>query len=181
MDRKTFFQFTAPSNLLMLLLMVFPFIMAIWLGLHYMTFDNINAPEFIGLRNYIEVLQDPRFWQSFRFTLFFMVTSVPAQIVLGFIVALMLDQISTRVRGLYLAAFLLPFIVVPVVGTLMFQQLFEPSGPMSWFFRVVLHNRLVMNETTVKALIIFHAIWYVTPYVIVTTVFRITNPARQHS
>lgn len=168
MDRKTFFQFTAPSNLLMLLLMVFPLIMAIWLGLHFMTFRNIAHPDFIGLRNYIEVLQDERFWQSFRFTLLYMFITVPIEIFVGFAVALMLDQISTRVRGIYLAAFLLPFIVVPVVGTLMFKQLFEPSGPISWFFRAVLHNRLVMNEITVKMLIIFHAIWYVTPYVIVT-------------
>ena len=168
MERKTFFQFTAPSNLLMLLLMVFPLVMAIWLGLHFMTFRNINSPEFIGWRNYIEVLQDPRFWQAFRFTVLFVVITVPAEIVLGFIVALMLDQISTRIRGFYLAAFLLPFIVVPVVGTLMFKQLFEPSGPISWFFRAVLRNRIIMAEGTVKTMIIFHAIWYVTPYVIVT-------------
>ncbi len=168
MDRKTFFQFTVPSNLLMISLMVFPLMMAIWLGLHYMTFSNIADPEFVGFRNYIEVLKDPRFWQSFRFTLLYMVITVPAEIALGFIIALMLDQISIRIRGIYLVAFLLPFIVVPIVGTLMFKQLFEPSGPVSWFFRVILKNRLIMTEGTIKTLIICHAIWYVTPYVIVT-------------
>lgn len=168
MDRKTFFQFTAPSNIMMLLLMVFPLVMAIWLGLQFMTFRNIADPEFVGLRNYIDVLQDPRFWQSFRFTLLYMVATVPVQMLIGFIVALMLDQISPRFRGMYIAAFLLPFIVVPVVGTLMFKQLFEPSGPVAWFFRYVLRNRLIMTEHTVKTLIICHAIWYVTPYAIVT-------------
>jgi multiple sugar transport system permease protein len=152
----------------MLLLMVFPLFMAIWLGLNFMTFRNMGAPEFIGLRNYAEVLSDERFWQSFRFTLLFMFVTVPAEMVIGFIVALLLDQISARIRGIYLAAFLLPFIVVPVVGTLMFKQLFEPSGPIAWFFRSVLQNRFVMSEGTVKTLIFMHAIWYVTPYVIVT-------------
>ncbi len=168
MDRKTFFQFTAPSNILMLVLMVFPLVMAIWLGLNFMTFRNMGDPEFVGLRNYFEVLQDGRFWQAFRFTLLYMFITVPAEILIGFIVALMLDQISPRIRGVYLAAFLLPFIVVPVVGTLMFKQLFEPSGPVSWFFRAILRNRLIMNEATIKTLIIVHALWYVTPYVIVT-------------
>jgi multiple sugar transport system permease protein len=168
MDRKTFLQFTAPSNILMLVLMAFPLIMAIWLGSQFMTFRNLGESEFIGLRNYFEVLQDARFWQAFRFTILYMVITVPAEIVIGFLVALMLDQISPRIRGFYLAAFLLPFIVVPIVGTLMFKQLFEPSGPISWFFRAVLRQRFVMNEATVKALIIFHALWYVTPYVIVT-------------
>ncbi len=168
MDRKTFLQFTAPSNVLMLLLMVFPLIMAIWLGLNFMTFRNISTPEFVGLRNYIEVLNDARFWQAFRFTLLFMLVVVPAQVFIGFVVALMLDQISPRIRGLYLAGFLLPFIVVPVVGTLMFKQLFEPSGPLYWFFREVVGNRIILSEITVKTLIIFHAIWYTTPYAIIT-------------
>lgn len=168
MDRKTFYQFSAPSNILMVGLMIFPLIMAIWLGLQFLTFRNINAPEFIGLRNYIEVLTDPRFWQSFRFTMMFTAITVPSQMLVGFVIALLLDQVSRRVRGLYIAMFLLPFIVVPVVGTLMFKQLFEPSGLAAWFFRAVLGQRFVFTEFSVKALIIFHAIWYVTPFAIVT-------------
>lgn len=168
MERKTFYQFSAPSNILMVGLMVFPLIMAIWLGLQFLTFRNINAPEFIGLRNYTEVLTDPRFWQSFRFTMMFTAITVPSQMLVGFVVALLLDQVSRKVRGLYIAMFLLPFIVVPVVGTLMFKQLFEPSGLAAWFFRAVLGQRFVFTEFSVKALIIFHAIWYVTPFAIVT-------------
>ena len=168
MERKTFYQFAAPSNILMVGLMIFPLIMAIWLGLQFLTFRNINNPEFIGLRNYIEVLTDARFWQSFRFTMLFTAISVPSQMIVGFVIALLLDQVSQRVRGLYIAMFLLPFIVVPVVGTLMFKQLFEPSGLAAWFFRAVLGQRFVFTEFSVKTLIIFHAIWYVTPFAIVT-------------
>lgn len=167
MKRKLFYQFSAPSNIIMLALMVFPLMMAIWLGLNFLTFRNINAPEFIGLRNYQEVLTDPRFWQSFRFTMLFIVITVPAQIFIGFVMALLLDQAAKWVRGIYLSAFLLPFIVVPVVGTLMFKQLFEPSGLVSWFFRSVIGQRFIFTEFSVKALIILHAIWYVTPFALI--------------
>ena len=132
MQRGTFFRFAAPSILIMTLLMVIPLLMAIWLGMHLMTFNNINSPQFIGLRNYIEVLRDPRFWQSFGFTTLYMAIVVPAQLVIGFGVALLLDQVSRFVRGLYLSIFLLPFIIVPIIGTLMFKQLFEPSGLLTW-------------------------------------------------
>lgn len=168
MNRKTFYQFTAPSILVMVVLMVFPLVMAIWLGLNFLTFRNINEPEFVGLRNYIEVLADPQFWQAVRFTLFFMTVTVPLQILIGFVMALLLDQIGSRLRGFYLSAMLLPFIVVPVVGTLMFKQLFEPAGLISWFFRTVLQERFIFTEFSVKILIIVHAIWYVTPFALIT-------------
>lgn len=168
MKRSTFLRFTAPSNFMMLALMVFPLAMAIWLGLNFVTFRNLNAPEFIGLRNYREVLTDPRFWQSFRFTMLYIAVTVPSQMVVGFVVALLLDQVTPRIRGIYLSLFLLPFIVVPVVGTLMFKQLFEPSGLGAWFFRSVLEQRFIFTESSVKALIFVHSIWYVTPFALIT-------------
>jgi len=168
MKRKTFFQFTAPSNILMVGLMIFPLLTAIWLGLNYLTFRNINAPEWRGLENYIAVLSDPRFWQAMRFTVQIMIITVPAQIVIGFVVALLLDQTSTRLRGVFLAGVLLPFIVVPIVGTLMFKQMFEPAGLVAWFFREVIEQRFIFKEATLKPLIYLHTVWFITPFAIVT-------------
>jgi len=168
MKRRTFFWFTAPSNILMLGLMIFPLLTAIWLGSTYLTFRNINTPEWRGLENYVAVLSNPQFWQALQFTLTIMVIVVPAQMVIGFLVALLLDQISIRLRGIFLAGLLLPFIVVPVVGTLMFKQLFEPAGLAAWFFRVVIEQRFIFMESTIKPLIYVHTIWYITPFAIVT-------------
>jgi ABC-type sugar transport system permease subunit len=166
--RSTFFQFSGPSIALMVLLMVVPLVMAIWLGMHLMTYANINDPQFIGLRNYIDVLQDERFWRSFRFTGLYMAITVPSQLVIGFIIALLLDQVSRFVRGVYLAVFLLPFIIVPIVGTLMFKQLFEPSGIMTYLYQTTFDTKFRYTELSVKTLIIIHGIWYVTPFAIVT-------------
>lgn len=168
MKRNTFFGFAAPSIILMLLLMFIPLLMAIWLGLHFMNFNNINNPQFVGLRNYIDVLSDARFWQSLRFTLLYMVLAIPAQMLIGFTMALLLDQVSSFTRGFYLSIFLLPFIIVPVVGTIMFKQLFEASGPLTWLYQTVFDTRFRYNEVTVKTLIIIHGIWYVTPFALVT-------------
>ena len=168
MKRSTFLKFTAPSIFVMTLLMVIPLIMAIWLGMQFMTYVNINDPQFVGLRNYIDTLQDPRFWQSFRFTALYMVIIVPAQLVIGFTIALLLDQVSRFTRGIYLSIYLLPFIIVPVVGTLMFKQLFEPSGLFSWLYQMILDDRIRFTEVSVKALIIIQGIWYVTPFALVT-------------
>ncbi|MEM6431719.1 MAG: sugar ABC transporter permease, partial [Deinococcota bacterium] len=168
MKRLTFFQFSAPSIATMTLLMVFPLAVAIWLSFNFLTFRNINAPDFIGWRNYVEVLQDAQFWRSFRFTLLFVVIAVPLQMAVGFVVALLLDQVGPKIRGVYVTFVLLPFIVVPVVGTLMFKQLFEPSGLVTWFFRNILERRFILNEASVKTLIVTHAVWYTTPFALIT-------------
>ena len=168
MRRSTFFQFAAPSIVMMTLLMVIPLLMAIWLGMQFMTYNNINDPQFIGLQNYIDVLQDARFWQSFRFTLLYMAIVVPAQIFLGFTIALLLDQVSRFTRGIYLSIFLLPFIIVPIIGTLMFKQLFEPSGLLTWVYQTLLDTKFRYNEVSVKTLILMHGVWYVTPFALVT-------------
>jgi len=168
MKRKTFFQFASPSIIIMMLLMVIPLIMAIWLGTNYITYNNITSPQFVGLKNFIEVLEDPVFWRSFRFTGLYMIVVVPMQIIVGFTVAILLDQVSKFSRGIYLSIFLLPFIIVPIVGTLMFKQLFEPSGLLRWAYQTIFDTKFLYTEITVKALILFHGVWLATPFALVT-------------
>lgn len=167
MKRETFFRFAAPSITVMTLLMVVPLAMAIWLGTQFMTFNNITAPQFVGLRNFVDVLSDPRFWQSFRFTALYAAVVVPATIIIGFVIAMLLDQVSKFTRGIYMSIFLLPFIIVPIVGTLMFKQLFEPSGLFTYLYQTILDTRFRYNEVTVKALIILYGVWYVAPFAFV--------------
>jgi len=164
---NTFLRFTGPSNAMMLLLMVFPLGMAVWLSFNFVTFLNIDSPQFIGIGNYVTILSDPRFWQAFRFSLLIIVVVVPAQILIGFAMSLLLDQVSMAVRGIFLAFMLLPFIVVPVVGTLMFKQLFEIGGLMSHLYRVIVGKLFVFNSRSVKILIFLHLIWHATPYPLV--------------
>ena len=164
MNRRTFYMFMSPSLLVMLTLMVFPLLTSIWLSMQFMTFRNINAPEFVGLANYLEVFDDRKFWQAFSFTVTFIAIAVPAQISVGFLIAVLLDQVSSRIRGIYIAAFLMPFIVVPVVGTLMVKQLFESGGLVAWAYRALLGSRFIFTEQSVKSLILLHSLWAATPF-----------------
>ncbi|MFW6207434.1 MAG: carbohydrate ABC transporter permease [Spirochaetota bacterium] len=167
MKRKIFYQFIAPSNALMFLLMIIPLAYAAYLSFHFVTFMNINTPDPVGFQNYLSIFSDPKFWEAFRFSLLIIVITVPTQIFIGFLMALFLDQVNPIFRGLFLACFLLPFIVVPVVGTLMFKQLFETGGLIEWLYGVVFNQPFQFNPTSVKSLIILHLIWHATPYPLV--------------
>ena len=164
MSRRIFFMFMSPSLFVMLMLMVFPLLTSVWLSTHFITFRNINEPVFVGLNNYVEVFGDLKFWSAFTFTMTFIVIAVPMQIFTGFLIAVLLDQVSRRIRGIFIAAFLMPFIVVPVVGTLMVKQLFESGGLVAWAFREIVGSRFILTEQSVKTLILLHALWAATPF-----------------
>jgi multiple sugar transport system permease protein len=164
MKFKSFLQFTALSNIVMLSLTIVPLGLAVFIGLHRVSYSTFNKPVFVGLSNYLEVLSDPAFWDAVLWNLLIILVVVPAHIVLAFIAALLLDQVTGPIRGFYMAAMLLPMIVVPVIGTVVFKQLFDPSGLISWFFRVVLGERIIFNETSMKLLILIHSTWISTPF-----------------
>ena len=158
MKTKTFLLFVGPSVILMLALMVLPLVGSIVLSFTLLTFRNLMSPELIGFENYRRVLTDPAFWASVRFTLKYIILTVPTSIILGYIFALMLDQV-TRFRGLLIAAMLLPMVITPVVSTLMFRDMFDKTGLYYYLLKVVFDYKFILNSTTAPILIIGHSIW----------------------
>ena len=167
MDRKSFFGFSAPSNIVMFALLIFPLVYAAWLGMHYITFNTINEPVFKGLENFQAILSDPLFWSATRWTLVIILVTVPMHMFLGFVFALGLDQMKGRMRAFYLAAFLIPMIVVPLIGTIVFKQLFDPPGLFAYIYKVFTGDIFVFTPTTMKTLILMHTIWIYSPWAVV--------------
>lgn len=166
MKRQTFFYFVGPSVMIMTGLMILPLLASIVLGMHFVTFRNLDAPVWVGLQNYEEVLSDPEFWDSLEFTMLFIVVTVPLRILLGFIFALLLDQI-VRFRGVFIAGSLVPFVLTPVVGTLIFRDMFDRGGLYWYLLEEIFGYRMFMNSTTVPLLIMFHSIWVATPFAMI--------------
>lgn len=167
MTKRTFWGFTIPSVFVMLLLMVVPLVTTIWLSMNKLLLRDIRNPEWIGLGNYREVLGDEEFWAATRFTLQFVAVTVPIQMTLGLGIALLLDKVG-RGRSIYLAGLLLPFIVTPVVGTLIYKDLFDRGGLIAWLWELATDEQFVITATNVKWLIIIQSIWAVTPFAMIT-------------
>jgi ABC-type sugar transport system permease subunit len=167
MKLKTFLQFTGPSNIVMIVLMIIPLGVAFVIGQYYLTWNTFSSPEYVGLANYLEVLKDPFFWDALLWNMIIVVVAVPAHIFLAFVTALLLDQVFGKIRGFYLAMLLLPMIVVPVIGTVVFRQLFDPSGLIAWFMRVIVGQRFIFTEGSMKFLILAHTTWISAPFAMV--------------
>jgi multiple sugar transport system permease protein len=92
-----------------------------------------NTPSlFVGLENYRRALHDPVFWRGLGNSAFYMAVTVPAQIVLGMAVALLLDS-RMPARALFRVLYYLPVITSWVVVSLLFKYLFNSeAGFVNW-------------------------------------------------
>lgn len=166
MKNKEFVAFVAPSMLALLVFTVIPLVFAFSLSLQSFEYWTLNERVFVGLKNYTAILADVRFWQAFRFTLLIMAVVTPLEIMLGFAIALLMDQISRRSRGFFVALALTTYVSVPVVAAYMFRGLFYTGGLGNWMYQLVTGHNLVMNEASVKTILIIYQLWRDTPFVI---------------
>lgn len=107
----------------MFALVLFPLVYS--LGLSLTSFSPARpAWAFIGLRNYQRLLADPAFWGAVQNTAVFVVGTVAAEMVLGYILALLLSR-QLRGAGVIRTAFLLPVMIAPVLAGFQFRFFFN--------------------------------------------------------
>lgn len=90
--------------------------------------DGINDGVFVGLGNFHQIFTDDTpFWISMRNALYWAPLTIVIQMVLGFLIAFLLE-IRTRMVPLFRALFYLPAIVSPVVIGIVWQRIYNPFG-----------------------------------------------------
>jgi multiple sugar transport system permease protein len=107
-DRRMGYYFLLPALIVLTLVFVYPIGRVLWLGMFAQNLGTELKPIFIGLNNYIRILGDGHFWQTFWITVRFAVISVFFELTLGMGIALVLHQ-SFRGRGLLRTIALLPW------------------------------------------------------------------------
>jgi len=80
--------------------------------------------EFILFDNYLRLLGDDSFWRSVRFTLFFIVCSVPLELAIGLGLALFLNQPMPG-RWFFRAAILIPWAIPAAISARAWQLIYN--------------------------------------------------------
>jgi multiple sugar transport system permease protein len=103
--------------------------MAVSLYLSFTSYDLLNPPRWVGLRNYVEMFtQDPRYWRSVGNTVLYVVAAVPLQLAVALAVALALKSIK-RGKGFYRSAFYAPSLLGASMSiALVWRALFNDNG-----------------------------------------------------
>lgn len=113
------YLFIIPGMLFLLAFMVYPIIYNVALSFKNVTITNlIGVQEFVGWKNYLQVIQDPLFSLSFKNSITFTSLNIFFQFVIGFGLALVFNKRfagRNTMRSMILLAWMMP---VVIVGTL---------------------------------------------------------------
>lgn len=125
-ENKTALIFLAPSLAGFLLFFLLPFLG----GLYYSLIESPITVKFVGISNYINLLQNQVFRKAGFNTIAFTAFSVPLNIILSLILALMLNK-SLYLKNVLRTAFITP-LVVPVASiVLVWQVIFDMRGSLN--------------------------------------------------
>jgi len=122
----------------------------------------------VGLGNYLELFGDQRYVNSLGLTFLFTLLSVSGTMVLGFLLALLVQR-PFRGKNVALALLTLPMIMTPVVSALMWRFFFfEPSvGLVNWFLGLfgIRGPAWVASSPWAFISVIIVNIWFMAPFV----------------
>ena len=105
------------------------------------------------------------FLSALRFTLLYTFVTTPFILVLGFLLALAVNQVTQRLKGAVISASLLPFIITPVVGALAIKWLFRDNGLVPHVLSQFGVQVFWMAQAwSARLLIILYGIWHVVPF-----------------
>lgn len=113
---------TAPGLAVLLLVILFPLVFALFTSFYDYTLLNPAHDDFIALENYQEALEEEYLGGSLWVTVKFVLASVIIEFAIGFSVALALNAI-TRFKNVYYLILLAPLLINPVVVGLLWRML----------------------------------------------------------
>jgi multiple sugar transport system permease protein len=117
------FLFLAPGVIMFLIYVIAPIFQSVWIS--FFDWDGLGPQRWIGLANYVELIDDEAFYTSLKnnlIWLLFYMLALPA----GLAVALFLNQTVFGIRVIK-SMFFFPFVLSQVVVGLIFSWFYAPN------------------------------------------------------
>lgn len=119
-------MFILPTIILLILMNIFPLIYSLFLSFNDYSVISSDAPVWVGLDNYVSILNDQQFWHNFAVTGTYALISVALQTVVGFGMAMLLRTKFTG-SGVVTTLILVPMMLSPIVVATFWKLIFSPS------------------------------------------------------
>lgn len=124
------YLYVLPALVLYIVFLAYPLLQAFELS-----FQNVrilgSQREWVGLQNYQAVLTDPLFWESMVNTLVFSVGMVLIPMLLGLVLAVLIDS-GINGSSTFRSVIFVPVIVPVVVAGITFNWILGPEGLLNW-------------------------------------------------
>lgn len=170
-ERLFGYALLAPTLALLCIVILYPLFDGVRISLLRYKLTDPNNKRYVGLDNYQALFQDEDFWRVFRTTAIWTVSNVVAQLVLGVILALLLNE-QLKARGLFRSMALIPYIVPSVCAALIWRWMYDGS---SGIINSILYRLGIIDEyrpwlgevSTALPAVIIESVWKGTPFVMI--------------
>lgn len=150
--------FLAPALVFFTLYVIAPIFQSIWIS--FFEWDGLGEKKWVGVANYVELIDDDRFYTSLKNNIWWLVLYMLA-VPIGLAIALFLNQTVTGIR-VYKSLFFFPFVISQVVVGLIFTWFYNPDfGVVGivWEFFGAKPPAILGDEDLVTFGIIFAGLW----------------------
>ena len=156
--KRTFLLITIPILALFVCFNTIPLIRGVIYS--FTNFKGFGSYDWVGLRNYIDLFQDPRVGSSYLFTFKLAICATIITNVISLILALGLNS-KIRAKGFFRAAYFLPNVLGALVVGYVFQYLFTYILPAlgEMIGSQTLSSSLLSNESTAWFAIVIVCCW----------------------
>lgn len=156
--RPSYWPFLIPALVVVVGVILFPWAFTLWMSANEWRVGEDH--RFVGLANYVRLINDARFWESMGHMAVYTILSVVGPLILGTAAALAFNS-KLPARGILRGIFVMPMMATPVAIALVWTMMFHPQlgvlnyllaqigiGPSEWVFnpRTVIPS-LVLVET----------------------------------
>lgn len=128
-DHRRPWLLLVPVILIMGIFVFYPIIQTFYYSLHQFKLTRPNQIEFIGLKNYLQVLNSPAFHKALRNSLFVLSLVILIVMVLSIAIGLLLN-VKSRINPFLTAIAIIPWALPPLVNGIIWSFIFHPSSGM---------------------------------------------------
>jgi len=171
MKKSTPYFLLLPALIFTVFILVFPLFQNL-----LNSFRDISLVEgtkgWVGLSNYVHVIKDDVFRQSFKNTVFYAVLGTIFSLVLGMAIALLLNMKVAKINNIFKFLYTVPWVVSPVVAGFAWKWLLNDNfGPVNhWLVSLGIIDEGITwlgNASTALICVMIARVWQFFPFAMV--------------
>ncbi|MCI9024566.1 MAG: sugar ABC transporter permease [Dorea sp.] len=116
------YVFIAPVTIGLLIFYIWPFVQNVWFSFNEV--NKFNMTTFVGVQNYVDMVQDKEMWKTFGNTLKYVVCTVPVGLFLSICIAALLNS---KIKGtsIYRTLYFLPSVTMAAAVAMVWKWIYN--------------------------------------------------------
>lgn len=169
-ERRLGWLLAGPAFIIMLAVTVYPILQAVFDSMFSYRLTAPGEKRFVFLENYGVIFSDVVFWKALGVTALITVVTVAVELVLGFLLALVMNSAIRGLRGPLRTAILVPYGTITVVSAFAWFYAFDLNSGFvnhwfSWLPGITESTDWFSSAGTALFVIMASEIWKTTPFI----------------